>query len=123
MRSRGGASELTSSAHRLMADEGRPMARNQEQLDALSSAVILANAGVGFTVDDKARVVCDGLVKTGHLVSVVGVAGGYMPSEELAKAMLINTAQKTEQAKGQLRPCDVAYSDSPAASRASFGSR
>ena len=100
------------------------MALNQEQLDALSTAVILANAGVGFTVDDKAkRVVCDGLVKTGHLVSVVGVAGGYMPSEELAKAMLINTAQKTEQAKGQLRTCDVAYSDSPAASRASFGSR
>ena len=76
------------------------MALNQDQLDMLGMAITMAKAGVGFIVEGKAkRAIADGLVQYGHLVPVEGVAGGYMPSEQLAKGMLINTAVKAEQAK------------------------
>lgn len=64
------------------------------------TAVILAQAGVGFTVEDEAkRVVCDGLVRTGHLAPIAGVPNGYTVGDQIAKGMIANTVQKSEQAK------------------------
>jgi hypothetical protein len=76
------------------------MALNHEQLDVLSSAVILARAGTGVTVEDEAkRALCDGLVESGHLVVVPGVEGGYQVSEQFAQAMGVITAVRAEQVK------------------------
>ena len=76
------------------------MALNHEQLEVLSTAVILARSGTGFTVKDEAKcVLCDGLVESGHLVAVPDVDGGYWMSEEFAKAMGVITAMKADQAK------------------------
>ena len=66
------------------------MALNHDQLDALSTALMLARAGVAFTAEDTAkRVVCDGLVKTGHPAPIAGVPNGYTVGEEIAKAMIV----------------------------------
>ena len=76
------------------------MALNQDQLDALSTAVILVNAGVAFTVEDEAkRAVCDGLVQSGHLAPVAGMPNGYTVGDEIVKGMIVDAAQKAEQAK------------------------
>ena len=98
---------------------GRPMALNQDQLDSArhGDARLATARGVALhrSRTRPSERSPTGSSSTAHLVPIEGVAGGYMPSEELAKAMIINTAQQTEQREGQLRPCDVDYSDRPAA--------
>lgn len=62
---------------------------SEAQMDALATATLLARRGLGLTIEAERvadRMVCDGLVKSGHLAAVEGVDGGYIPSDEMIAA-------------------------------------
>jgi hypothetical protein len=72
------------------------------QLKVLATATIMAQRGIGFIVDAERvadRMVCDGLVESGHLTPVEGVEGGYALSDEMIAAHVVTTAREAEQAK------------------------
>ncbi len=74
----------------------------EAQKGALATATIMAQRGIGFTVDAERvadRMVCDSLVKSGHLAAVEGVDGGYVLSDEMIAAHGITLARQAEQAK------------------------
>jgi hypothetical protein len=74
----------------------------EAQKGALATATIMAQRGIGFTIDAERvadRMVCDSLVKSGHLARVEGVDGGYVLSDEMIAAHGITLARQAEQAK------------------------
>ena len=76
------------------------MALNQPELAALALPRHSPRRGPASSSTTKpSGQPATGSSRAGHLIEVEDVEGGYTLSEEFAKAMLINTAQKTEQAK------------------------
>jgi DNA-binding IscR family transcriptional regulator len=73
------------------------------QKKALATATLHAKTKApGFIVEAHRvadRMVCDGLVKSGHLTAVEGVDGGYTLSDEMLAANAITVARQAEQAK------------------------
>ena len=62
----------------------------------------MAERGLGFTVDAERvadRMVCDGLVESGHQAPIESVEGGYVLSDEMIAAPAITLASEAEQAK------------------------
>ena len=89
-------------ARRGKGDVAQPEFSEQER-EALGTAITMARAAIGgFTIDAKRvddRATCDGLVRSGHLVAVEGVDGGYALSEELAAALGTDAARRAEPAR------------------------
>ena len=79
------------------------MALNEQECEALTTAVMMARAGVGgFTIDAERtddRATCDRLVRSGHLVAVEGVDGGYRISDGYAAAVGVAIARRAEAAR------------------------
>jgi DNA-binding IscR family transcriptional regulator len=62
----------------------------------------MARQGIGFTVGAHRvadRMVCDSLVKSGHLTAVEGVDGGYRLSDEMVAANAITIERTAKQAE------------------------
>jgi hypothetical protein len=79
--------------------ERKPL--TEAQLKTLATATLMAQRRLGFTIDAERvadRMVCDSLVKSGHLTAVEGVDGGYRLSDEMGAAIAIDTARQSGQA-------------------------
>jgi hypothetical protein len=74
----------------------------EAQKDVLATATLMAQRGLGFTITPERvadRMICDSLVKSGHLAAVEGVDGGYILSDEMIAAHGITLARQAEQAR------------------------
>jgi hypothetical protein len=73
-----------------------------KQLDVLGTAWVMARAGTGFAIDAERvvdRATADSLVKSGHMVSIPGVDGGYRISDGYWAAVEMAAARRAEAAK------------------------
>jgi hypothetical protein len=73
----------------------------EDQLGALATATLLAQRGLGFTIDasrTEERAICDGLVESGHLEAVEDVEGGFRLSAQLAQALVLSAEMRSTEA-------------------------